>query len=176
MATTLAKAFEAKVKEDWQKMENAVIDRLYDPTAGFHGIANICDFIGYKYPFIAYLEVKTVKGNTFPFTNLTQYDALTTKIDTPGAIAGVIIWFYEKGQILFAPIEEIEKMKDDGLKSINCKDFIDDKYVNKYDLIKIPSIKKRTYYDSDYSVLITWAMNKYRKHWEELNGKYNILE
>ena len=54
--------------------------------------------------------------------------------------------------------------------------WLDDKYVNKYDLIKIPSIKKRTYYDSDYSVLITWAMNKYRKHWEELNGKYNILE
>ena len=38
------KKFEEKFKNDFLKVENATIDRLYDPVGGFRGIKNICDF------------------------------------------------------------------------------------------------------------------------------------
>lgn len=52
--------------------------------------------------------------------------------------------------IFYIPIQTIIKMKQDGLKSFNVNkhDF------EKYPVVKIPSKKKRTFYDSDYSVLM----------------------
>lgn len=151
MATTLAKEFEAKVKEDWLKLGNVSIDRLYDPEGGYFGISNISDFIAYHYPSIYYLEVKTIKGNTFPLSNLKQYDKLIKKKGIKGVNAGVIIWFYEhENKIIYVPIEVIEQLKKDEKKSFNVK-YIDSK---EYFCIPIPSVKKRTYYDSDYSILL----------------------
>lgn len=146
----LGKAYEAKLKEDFFKIPGATIDRLYDPTNGFHSIANVCDFIAYRYPFIVYAECKTIKGNTFPLANLKQYDKLITKKDVKGAITGVFLWFYEhENCILFVPITTFEKLKLDDKKSFNVK-MIDG---NEYPSIRIPSVKKRTFYDSDYSVI-----------------------
>lgn len=146
------KAFEAKFKEDFLKIPSATIDRLYDPVGGLHGIRNICDFIGYKYPNIVYAECKTVKGNTFPLTNLTQYEKLLTKVDIPGAIVGVFLWFYEhEDSVLFVPITTFRKLKEDGKKSYSIKMVGG----NEYPSIKIPSVKKRTFYDSDYSVIFS---------------------
>ena len=151
MATTLAKEFEAKVKEDWSKLEEVSIDRLYDPEGGYFGISNISDFIAYHYPSIYYFEVKTIKGNTFPLSNLKQYNKLIKKKGIKGVNAGVIIWFYEhENKIIYVPIEVIEQLKNDDKKSFNVK-YIDSK---EYFCIPIPSIKLRTYYDSDYSVLL----------------------
>ena len=41
-------------------------------------------------------------------------------------------------------------MKEEGLKSINIKDY------HKYEHIKIPSIKKRVFMDSDYKLLFDY--------------------
>lgn len=73
---SLAKNFEAKFKQDFSKLDGAVIDRLYDTTNGFKNINNPCDFIGYKFPNAFYLELKTTKGNTLPLDRITQYDKL----------------------------------------------------------------------------------------------------
>lgn len=71
MADNYGKQFEKKFKEDFLKIQNVSIDRIYDVTNGYSHISNICDFICYKYPNILYAEVKTIKGNTFPLSNLT---------------------------------------------------------------------------------------------------------
>lgn len=149
MADNYGKAFERKVVQDWLKIPNATIDRLYDPGFGMKGIKNICDFIAYIFPNIYYLEIKTIQGNTFPLSNLTQYDKLITKKNIPGVIAGVIIWFREHEKVLFVPITTFEKLKNDGKKSVNIKMLA----TNEYEIIDIPSIKKRLYLDSDYSIL-----------------------
>lgn len=91
MATNYGKQFERKLKEDFLKIENSTIDRLYDTMNGYKTISNICDFLAYRKPYLYYLEAKTIKGNTFPFTNLKQYDKLLPKVGIPGVRAGVVI-------------------------------------------------------------------------------------
>lgn len=112
-----------------------------------YGVKNISDFIGYYYPNIFYLELKSHLGNTFPLSNLSQYDKLLPKVGINGVRVGVIIWFIDHDKIYYVPISTIKQMKDDGKKSVNIKD------IDTYRIIEIPSIKKRVFLDSDYSVL-----------------------
>lgn len=88
---TLAGKFETRFKQDWLRMENATIDRLYDPVGGMRGVSNISDFIGYVKPNIYYLECKTHAGSSIPFNCISQYDKLVEKIGIPGVRAGVVL-------------------------------------------------------------------------------------
>ena len=144
------KQFEAKFKEDFLRtLPNSTIDRLVDSVSGYKAVTNISDFIGYRMPYLYYLECKTHKGSTLPFQNITQYEKLTAKVGIPGVRAGVIIWFYEYDKIWYVPISTITKMKQDGKKSINVRKDIE----LGYNIIEIPSIKKRTFMVGDYSIL-----------------------
>ena len=149
MALNYGKAFEAKFKEDFLKVPNSTIDRLYDPVGGYSNIKNICDFIGYIYPNIFYIECKSTQGNTFALSKLTQYNSLLSKINIKGVRVGVVIWFYEKNTVVYVPISTILKLKNDGKKSVNVK-YLE---TNEYNIIKIPSVLKRVFMDSDYSIL-----------------------
>lgn len=65
MATNKGKAFEMVFKQDFKKsFPNGTLDRLYDTTNGYKTISNVCDFIGYSYPNIFYLECKSHLQNT----------------------------------------------------------------------------------------------------------------
>jgi hypothetical protein len=151
MTMTKGKNFELVLREDWKfSVPDSTIDRIYDSVSGYKTISNVSDFIAYKMPNIFYLEAKTVKGNTFPFQNLTQYDKLSAKVGIPGVRAGVVIWFYEHDRIVYVPISSVTKMKEDGKKSINITTLDTDKYR----FIEIPSVKKRVFMTSDYSVLM----------------------
>lgn len=150
MADNLGKKFELKFKEDFAKIPNSSIDRIYDVTSGYYGLRNICDFIGYCYPRIYYLECKSILGNTFPLSNLKQYDKLRGKTGIKGVIVGVIIWFRDHDKVVFVPINTITQLKEEGKKSVHVNMIKD----NKYKIIDIPSVKKRTFLDSDYTVLI----------------------
>lgn len=152
MAQNLGKAFEAKFKKDFEKsFPEGTIDRIYDTTNGYKTISNICDFLGYNYPNIFYLECKSHLGNTFPLANLTQYDKLLSKVGIKGVRAGVVIWFIDHDTICYVPIKTITKLKEDGKKSVNIKMLAD----TTYRIIKIPSEKLRTFLNGDYSVLAT---------------------
>ena len=149
MANNYGKKFEIKFKEDFLKVPNSTIDRLYDTTNGFKSVSQISDYIGYIKPNIFYLECKSIEGNTFPLGNLTQYDKLKSKVGVPGARAGVIIWFIDHEKVLYVPISSITKMKDDNKKSVNIKMLKD----NLYNIVDVPSKKRKVFLDSDYSVL-----------------------
>lgn len=151
MSSSYGKKFEIKFKEDFLKVENSTLDRLYDTTNGFKSISQISDYIGYIKPNIFYLECKSIEGNTFPFSNLTQYDKLKSKVGIPGVRTGVIIWFIDHQKVLYVPISSITKMKDDNKKSVNIKMLKD----NLYNIVEIPSEKRRVFLDSDYSILTT---------------------
>ena len=150
MSNNRGKQFEAKFLSDFKAtVKDCSIDRLYDTTNGFVGIKNICDFIGFKKPSIMYLECKSHEGNTFPLSNLTQYEKLLAKAGIPGVRSGVIIWFIDHDRVVYVPVKTIEKMKADGKKSVNIRT------INKdgYRFFEIPSVKKRVFMDSDYSIL-----------------------
>lgn len=146
MPYNYGKQFEQKFKEDISKIEGLTIDRLYDTTNGYSHITNICDFICYKFPNIFYAEIKSTAGNTFHLSGLKQYEKLLTKKDIKGVIAGAVIWFYEKDKVVFCSIKNIEQLKQNGNKSIHIEK-------DKNFFIEIPSVKKRVFMDSDYSVL-----------------------
>ena len=150
MATNLGKKFELKMKEDWkQSFPEGTIDRIYDSVSGYKTISNVCDFIAYNFPYIQYLECKSHLGNTWPFTKFTQYDKLIEKDGIKGVIAGVVLWMIEHDTVVFLPVGEVKKMKEDGLKSFNIKMLKN----SSYNIVVIPSVKKRTFMDSDYTVL-----------------------
>lgn len=150
MADNLGKKFEVKFKEDFSKIPGSSIDRIYDVTNGFYGLRNICDYIGYIYPNIYYIECKSILGNTFPLANLKQYDKLIKKIGIKGVIVGVVLWFRDHDKVIFVPIDTVTQIKNEGKKSIHVKMIGDPNYK----IIDIPSIKKRTFLDSDYTVLL----------------------
>lgn len=149
MGLNRGKQFEKKFANDFLKIENSSLDRLYDVTSGYKSISQISDFIGYIYPNIFYLECKTHKGNTFPLANLTQYEKLLPKVGIKGVRVGMILWMIEHDVIVYIPISSIKKMKEDGKKSFNIKMLKE----NTYRIIEIPSVKKRVFLDADYSVL-----------------------
>lgn len=149
MAYNKGKAWELKFKEDFKKsLPDSTIDRIYDQISNYKNISNVSDFIAYSYPNIFYIECKSKKGNTFPFVNLIQYEKLLSKVGIKGVRAGVILWFIDHDIILYVPISTITKMKEEGKKSVNIKD------IDNYNIIKIPSVKKRVFSSGDYSVLL----------------------
>lgn len=149
MSNNYGKAFEQKFKEDFKKtFPKGSIDRIYDSVLGYKSISNVADFICYVYPNIYYIELKSHKGASIPFENITQYEKLKYKVGIPGVRAGVILWLYEKDKVLYIPVSTITKMKEDGKKSVGIKAFSDG-----YILYEIPSIKKRVFMDTDYSIL-----------------------
>ena len=150
MSRDYGKAFETKFKEDWIKtIPNCSIDRIYDTMNGFKAISNISDFIGYSYPNIFYLECKSHKGASLPLVNISQYEKLVTKVGIKGVRVGVILWLYEKDRVFYIPISTITALKRDGKKSVGIKAVEEG-----YNIIEIPSVKKRVFCDSDYSVLL----------------------
>lgn len=157
MANNYGKKFESKFKEDFRKIPGADLTRLYDTTNGFKSISNVSDFIGYMYPFIYYLEIKSTQGNTFALSKLTQADKLKEKQGILGVNAGVVIWFIDHKRVCYVPIEEYCRLEDNGYKSVNIK-MVGDPLFKVYE---IPGILKRTFIDSDYTVLKDIAYEKY---------------
>ena len=148
MAKNYGKEFEQKFKEDFLKLENSTIDRLYDVTTGYKSITQVADYIGYVYPNIFYCECKSHKGASIPIGNITQYDKLKDKIGIPGVRAGVILWLIEKDKVLYIPMSTVKQLKEQGEKSIGIR------HLGLDNIKEIPSIKKRVFMDSDYSILL----------------------
>ena len=160
MSDYVGKKFEQKFISDWLKTEGAYIYRLKDIMSGYRKVSNISDFVGYLYPYMYLIELKSTKGNTFNFAKLTQYDQLKTARNVPGLNVGVIIWFYEKDKVCYVPIEECVRLKEKLAKKSIHVQMIDN---SDYEVYEIPSEKKRKYMDSNYSIMKNIADIKYNK-------------
>ena len=151
MPVNYGKAFESKFKEDWiVSYPLSFIYRLNDQLSGYKVVSkNICDFICFNDGILYLIECKSHNGNTFPLANLTQFDKLKEKVGIPGVRAGVILWMIDHKKVLYIPVSTFKKLKEDGKKSVNIKMLAD----KSYNIIEIPSTKKRVFMDSDYSCL-----------------------
>jgi len=161
MADSLGKKFEAVVKQDWKKsIPGSFSYRLPDSQAGYAGIggSNPCDFFMFvadgikenKHGKLFLVETKEHKGNTIGWDAIRQYDKLITYIGIKDVYPGVIVWFSDHDKVIWVSAEEMKKMHDDGKKSINIKMLSE----GIYKIIEIPSVKKRVFLESDYSVLL----------------------
>lgn len=155
MAVNRGKKFEQVIRESFERVPGVSIDRLNDNTAGFKGIAGICDFIVYREPYEYYFECKSINRGAFPFSNITetQWNGLLAKSKIEGVFAGVICWWTQKDVTLFLPIEELELEKQHGWKSV------------RYDIekangvIEIKGKKKRVFFDYDMEEFLNELSN-----------------
>lgn len=149
MSVDYGKKFEERFKLDWANSIGGIIVRLYDNTSGYLTISNVSDFICYKYPNIFFIECKSHKGASIPFTAISQYDKLIQISGTKGARSGVVLWLYEKDKVLYIPVKTIKQLKDLGEKSVGLR------HIKQYDIIEIPSEKLRVFMKSDYNILLS---------------------
>ena len=149
MSIDYGKKFEERFKLDWVNSTGGAIVRLYDNTSGYLSISNVSDYICYKYPNLFFIECKSHKGASIPFTAISQYDKLLSFSNIKGIRAGVVLWLYEKDIVLYVPVIVIKQLKDIGEKSVGIR------HLDEYDIIKIPSKKLRVFMESDYNVLLS---------------------
>lgn len=144
MAENRGKQFEQKIRQAFLKVPNVSIDRINDQTTHFKGSTNICDFIVYKKPHEYYIECKSIHGNTFPLTNITetQWNGMLEKSKIKGVVAGVICWWVDKDVTRFLSIADLQLARDMGYKSIR----FDEPY------IPIFGKKKRVFFEYDMTL------------------------
>ena len=150
MKVNYGKQFEKVFAKDWERClgKESPLIRIKDNTSGYFGTSrNPCDFIGFANRCFFMLEVKCHYGNTFPFASFPQYERLLPYIGKPYVYPAVVIWYIDHDEVIWVPMETAKKMKEDGLKSINIRK------LDGYDVIRIPSKKKRVFLESDYSFI-----------------------
>ena len=156
--TDIGKKWENKFKTTWEKQfPETLIYRLPDQQGGYAGAggSNPCDFMCYPGNCVLMVECKAHKGASIPFTDIPQYERQLEYKNCYKTFPGVLVWFYEKDQIIWVSIEEMEKMVLDGEKSIGLR-MIDDKkpYKKMYNIISVPAEKLRTFMEADLKYLV----------------------
>lgn len=156
MKTNRGKDFEGEVQSAIERQGDVSILRLYDPQGGQVGVANPCDFIVFKRPQEYWLECKSTHENTLsiytaPNPKNKKYGAFSNKqwegmleATKYKVVAGAVVWWIEHDVTKFIPIQELERIRNTGAKSI------------RYDLeiphsLVIKGIKKRVYFDYDFT-------------------------
>lgn len=84
-----------------------------------------------------------------PFDAFQQYERLLKYKNIKNVKIGVVLYLYEKDIVMYIPLEEIEKMKAFNKKSVGLKAIAEG-----YNIIQVPSRKKRTLMESDYTCLL----------------------
>lgn len=161
MAVNRGKDFEHVIRKSFERVEGVSIDRINDNTSGFKGVAGICDFIVYKYPFEYYFECKSVHGNLLSiyskdkihnrevYGNITstQWKGLLDKSKIRGVFAGIVCWWIDKDVTKFIPIVELNKYREQGNKSVRFDADIPNQVILKGE-------KKRVFFDYDIKQLL----------------------
>lgn len=97
-----------RLEEDFftsAKNQKIKIQRLYDTTNGFRGIANPCDFITTDGVHTLFIECKVTNNVRLPLSNISnnQYVELLDWDRTKGALGGILV-FYKPDEILNAAL------------------------------------------------------------------------
>jgi len=147
MAVSRGKQFEDIVKKAFEAVEGTVVVRLHDQTTGYFGSKNPCDFLIYHKPVLYVLECKSIRGNTFPLSNISdfQWNSLMSMGDVKGVVAGVICWYIDRDVTLFVSSHKLKEYQDLGFKSIRFDVF------DNAGIYQVKGKKKRVFFDYDMS-------------------------
>lgn len=113
-----------KFENNFKKGVGKELVRLYDTTNGYAGVKNPCDFIYYKYPYQYLFELKSVKGDRFDFSNITdnQKEQLDFYSHMKGCNPMVIVEFREHKQVYMIPWSTIKRTMENNKQSLNVSD------------------------------------------------------
>ncbi len=144
-SNNIGKKFEEAVRKSFELVPDVSIDRLRDAPKKLKGVDNPSDFIVYKKPHELYVECKSHRGNTLPFSCIRkeQLDGMSEKWLKPGVVAGFIIWFIDHDLTVWVSIDMIKTLMWFGYKSLNIKD------LEKIPHLVVPGKKKRIYFEYD---------------------------
>lgn len=100
-----------KFEQDFEKSipEDMYYKREKDDTAGFRGVHNSHDYTLYRFPNLCLMELKSVKGKSIPFSNITnnQLEGLYNEGFKRGIIAGFLFNFRAVGQTYFVEVGKV---------------------------------------------------------------------
>ena len=146
MAVNRGKAFEHIIREAFENETDVVVYRIPDQMSGMYGSKNPCDMFVYAVPTLFALELKSVHGNTLPFTNISEYQwqQMLKMSKVTGVVAGVICWYVDRDRTIFIPIQFLEMLKQNGAKSIRFD--ADDIHIS-----DIVGKKKKVFWEYDMS-------------------------
>ena len=158
MTVNRGKDFEGIVWECMKRVPNTHVIRLYDPQGGYASVANPCDFVVYQRPQEYMIECKSLHGNTFSIyspdpkkkygkVSNTQWEEMLAAAQY-GIVAGCIIWWIDADVTKFVPIQELNKIRETGAKSIRYDTDIPNS-------LFIRGTKKRVYFDYDFTEFFT---------------------
>jgi len=144
------KEFENVIRKGFEDLPDTTVERLPDPTMGYLGVRNKCDFLIYHFPFQYYIECKSVKDHRLPMANVTfnQRTGMLEASEKDGVIAGIICWFIHEDRTIFIPIQTFEKYRKAGERSINLRNPWDDTF------IEITGKKKRVFFEYDLAEFV----------------------
>ncbi len=154
--TTIGKKWEAKFASTYAKQfPDTLIYRVPDQQGGYagEGGSNPCDFVCYPESCVLMVECKAHKGVSISFNDIRQYEPQLKYKGKYKTFPGVLVWFYEKDTIIWVSIEEMEKMVNDGEKSIGLR-MMKENYPKKYRIINIPAEKLRVFMEADLKYLV----------------------
>ena len=163
--TTIGKKFENRFYKDFvTQFPDKLIYRLPDQQSGYagEGGSNPCDFLCYPGDCVLMVECKAIKGASINFSEIRQYKPMLGYKGRYKTHIGVLVWFYEKDVIIWVSIEEMEKMVNDGEKSIGLR-MIDKKkpYKKQYVIYEVPATKLRTFMEADLNYLVNKLTEDY---------------
>lgn len=156
MAVNYGKKFEKIFEQDWRNsFPDSFIYRLPDQQSGYYGSStNPCDYICYMNSGLYLIELKSHLGGTFPLSAFRQFkkmQELKQKFPTTTALHfGLIIWFRDFDKVVYCPLSTVEKLINDGKKSISIKYLT----TKEYEIVEIPSVKKRVFMESYYNLVV----------------------
>ncbi len=146
----MGKQFEKNVRQQFESIQNVSVDRIND-NVGYSGAYNIADLIVYRKPYKYYIECKSIRGTSFPFSSINenalrdmQYESIKN-----GVACYFLIWFIDLDLTIAVKAEEIYiQMYGKNKKSIGVKSFQDFEY------FVVNGTKKRTYYNYNLTELL----------------------
>lgn len=144
------KQFEKIVREQLESLHGVSVDRIND-NVGFKGAYNIADLIVYRYPCQYYIECKTIRGTSFPFSNINENALRDMQFKSifHGVGCYFLIWFVDLDKTIAVPSSEIYlAMYLKGKKSIGVSSF------DEYEYITVDGTKKRKYYNYNMDKLL----------------------
>lgn len=150
----LGKKAEQKIREWLDRPEQGYcFDRIPDQMTGFYGSKNICDFTLFKSPDMYYIESKATWSDRFDFSMITdyQYKNLLQKSKIQNVYGVIIVLFAAEQRAFIIDINQIDKLKSIGKKSINIKK-IDNWEIKYIEIQTIPSRKVLLDYTGEFQI------------------------
>jgi len=150
MAVSRGKPFEAIVKRDLLQVPFVLVERLYDVMSGYKNQKSPSDFIVYNFPFMTYLECKSIKGNSIPFEDIRQLDDLNERLNLgiKGIRCWIIIWYIDKKKTYIMDAKTVKELSiTSNRKSLSVQD------CEQFG-IEVPAVYKRVYGCYDFTNIL----------------------